>query len=145
MPKMEPTFTVEAPADEVWAFLTDMERVGSCVPGCEVHEVDAQTFAWEMTAKMGPISKTFKFTTQATTQDDVNHIAEFAGGGDGLEIAGRCRLDPVSARETHITFELDINGTGGVATIVNNLIKMKIGEYEAAFVECVRGSLEGHD
>jgi carbon monoxide dehydrogenase subunit G len=36
--KFENTFAVDAPIDEVYATLLDVERVAPCVPGAEVLE-----------------------------------------------------------------------------------------------------------
>ena len=36
--RIEEKFTVDAPADDVWAFLTDPERVAAALPGAEITE-----------------------------------------------------------------------------------------------------------
>lgn len=142
MPRIRPRFTVEAPAEEVWAFLTDMKKIGSCMPGCTVKQLDTRTFAWEMRAKVGPIGRTFRLKTRVVSQDDASHIAEFVGSGDGLEVRGFCRLADAPSNGTLVNFELHINGRGSVGHVVNKLIDMKLGEYESTFVSRVKGQLE---
>ena len=39
--KLEQSFTVEAPIDEVWAAMIDVERIAPCLPGAEISGADA--------------------------------------------------------------------------------------------------------
>ena len=41
--RIEEKFTVAAPADDVWAFLTDPERVAAALPGAEITERSTRT------------------------------------------------------------------------------------------------------
>ena len=65
--KFENTFEVEAPIDEVYATLLDVERVAPCVPGAEVIEKsgdDAYT-----------IAMTYRGNVEIVERDDANHRA----------------------------------------------------------------------
>jgi len=74
--KFENTFEVEAPIDEVYATLLDVERVAPCVPGAEVIEKsgdDAYTIAIKV--RVGPISMTYRGNVEIVERDDANHRA----------------------------------------------------------------------
>jgi carbon monoxide dehydrogenase subunit G len=74
--KFENTFEVEAPIDEVYATLLDVERVAPCVPGAEVIEKsgdDAYTVAIKV--RVGPISMTYRGNVEIVERDDANHRA----------------------------------------------------------------------
>src|SRR5919202_2932319 len=74
--KFENTFEVEAPIDEVYATLLDVERVAPCVPGAEVIEKsgdDAYTVAIKV--RVGPISMTYRGNVEVIERDDENHRA----------------------------------------------------------------------
>lgn len=142
MPELNPEFTISAPVDEVWAFLSDMKKVGECIPGCEVEIVDKTTSKWTMTAKMGFIAKTFNLTNKVIVQDDVNHHVEFEGDGDLLGLVGIGDMESLPNGDTSVKFKLTMSAKGGAAGVVNNIIKSKVGEYETDFVSCVRRSLE---
>ena len=45
--KLEQTFEVQAPLEEVWAALNDLERVAPCLPGAAItgHDPTAPTTA----------------------------------------------------------------------------------------------------
>jgi uncharacterized protein len=74
--KFENTFAVDAPIDEVYATLLDVERVAPCVPGAEVIEKsgdDAYTVAIKV--RVGPISMTYRGNVEIIERDDANHRA----------------------------------------------------------------------
>src|SRR6476620_4001790 len=74
--KFENTFAVDAPIDEVYTTLLDVERVAPCVPGAEVLEKsgdDAYTVAIKV--RVGPISMTYKGNVEIVERDDENHRA----------------------------------------------------------------------
>src|SRR3954469_9276843 len=74
--KFENTFAVDAPIDEVYATLLDVERVAPCVPGAEVLEQTGDN-AYQVAIKVrvGPISMTYKGNVEIVERDDENHRA----------------------------------------------------------------------
>src|ERR671938_69573 len=90
--KFENTFAVEAPIDEVYATLLDVERVAPCVPGAEVLEKTGDN-AYQVAIKVrvGPISMTYRGNVEIVERDDENHRAV---GRDGARRdPGRVRQD----------------------------------------------------
>lgn len=48
--------TLTAPTEKIWDFMMDVPSVSTCVPGVDsVSQVDADTFAGALKAKVGPI------------------------------------------------------------------------------------------
>src|SRR3954471_18025434 len=74
--KFENTFAVDAPIDEVYATLLDVERVAPCVPGAEVLEKTGDN-AYQVAIKVrvGPISMTYRGNVEIAQRDDRNHRA----------------------------------------------------------------------
>src|SRR3954470_12084028 len=74
--KFENTFAVDAPIDEVYATLLDVERVAPCVSGAEVLEKSGDN-AYQVAIKVrvGPISMTYKGNVEIVERDDENHRA----------------------------------------------------------------------
>jgi len=55
------TFVVRSPPDRVWSFLTDPEKVASCLPGAAITgKLDEKTWQGTMTVKVGPVSSSYK-------------------------------------------------------------------------------------
>jgi carbon monoxide dehydrogenase subunit G len=74
--KFENTFEVDAPIDEVYAALLDVERVAPCVPGAEVLEQTGEdAYQVAIKVKVGPISMTYKGNVEIVERDDENHRA----------------------------------------------------------------------
>ena len=53
-------FDAPFPADEVWAFMTDLERVAACLPGAVIESYDGKSVQGRIAIKFGPMSAAFK-------------------------------------------------------------------------------------
>ena len=54
---IENQFTVAAPADDLWRYLLDVERIAPCMPGAELTDVvDDRNWKGTVHAKFGPVS-----------------------------------------------------------------------------------------
>jgi uncharacterized protein len=74
--KFENTFAVDAPIDEVYATLLDVERVAPCVPGAEVLEKSGDdAYQVAIKVRVGPISMTYRGNVEIVERDDENHRA----------------------------------------------------------------------
>ena len=73
--RIEEKFTVSAPADAVWAFLIDPERVAAALPGAEITEkLDDTTYKGGMAVKVGPLAAAYTGTV-AFDLDEANRSA----------------------------------------------------------------------
>lgn len=68
--RLENSFTIEAPVDEVWSTMLDFERVASCVPGAEIVGT-APDGGLEATikVKVGPMTMSYRGIVQIVDQD----------------------------------------------------------------------------
>jgi uncharacterized protein len=72
----ENVFTVQAPIDEVFATLMDVERVAPCMPGAEVLErVGDDAYKVGVKVKVGPISMLYRGQVEIVERDPVSHQA----------------------------------------------------------------------
>jgi carbon monoxide dehydrogenase subunit G len=70
------TFTVEAPIDEVWKAMLDVERVAPCVPGAKVLEQTGDNaYKVAIKVKLGPVSLTYTGNVEVAEADDAAHRA----------------------------------------------------------------------
>jgi carbon monoxide dehydrogenase subunit G len=92
--QLENSFQVSAPPDKVFAYLLDINKVVSCVPGAELSEVvDQSTFKGKVKIKVGPITVAYSGTARISERDDAERLATLSA--DGRETTG-----PGSARAT---------------------------------------------
>ena len=115
--KLEQSFEVAAPIDEVWAALNDLERVAPCLPGAAITEHDEDgTYHGTFQVKLGPTTAAYRGTIKIESADESTHTAT------------------LKARGT------DKRGQGGAsATIVNTLT-----EHDGATTRGRRDGLHDH-
>jgi uncharacterized protein len=111
--QLENSFTVGALPDRVFAYLLDVNKIVSCVPGAELSEVvDPSTFKGKVKIKVGPITVAYSGTARIADRDDANHAAT-------LEADGRETTGPGSARaKARMTVEAE--GQGSIVKIVTD-------------------------
>lgn len=79
---IEKTFTVAAPAEQVWAFITSPEQVGPCMPGCQHVEVTGPgSYRAVIGVKVGPIKTTIHFQIE-TVEERPPEYALFSVKGE---------------------------------------------------------------
>ena len=111
--QLENSFTVGAPPDRVFAYLLDVNKIVSCVPGAELSEVvDPTTFKGKVKIKVGPITFAYSGTARIADRDDANHAAT-------LEAEGRETTGPGSAR-AKARMTVVAEGSGSVVKIVTD-------------------------
>ena len=52
--------SLQAPPDELFDFLSDVERVGPCLPGASIDGREGDDYAGSMKVKVGPINATYR-------------------------------------------------------------------------------------
>ena len=114
-------FTVNAPIDEAWHTLTDVERIAPCLPGAQLTEVEGETYRGLVKVKVGPITAQFKGQASFVEKDVERHRAVLKA--EGRDTAGKgnasalitAQLEPVERDVTKVTVSTDLTITGKVA------------------------------
>ena len=146
--KLEEQFIVNAPADEVWAFLTDPERVAEALPGAEITEkIDDTTYKGGMSVRVGPVSANYDGTV-AFDLDEVARRAVVRAKGRGKPGMGTAdmrmvsRVRQVSDSETEVTVESDLTVTGILAQLGRGMIERVSKKMFQDFTKAVKQELE---
>lgn len=79
--RFQQTFTVAAPAEEVWRTLVDVERVAPCLPGAEITGADGDTYRGAFTVKLGPTTIAYGGTLRMEERDEAARRAVMAARG----------------------------------------------------------------
>ena len=70
------SFTVDAPIDEVWKAMLDLERVAPCVPGARVvDKTSDNAYKVAIKVKVGPVSMTYNGNVEIVETDEAAHKA----------------------------------------------------------------------
>ena len=74
--KFENSFEVDAPLEQVWETMLDVERVAPLVPGAEVSEKTGDdAYKVGIKVKLGPMSMTYRGDVEIVDRDDAAHNA----------------------------------------------------------------------
>jgi uncharacterized protein len=132
--KLEQSFEVAAPIDEVWAALNDLERVAPCLPGAAITEHDEDgTYHGTFQVKLGPTTAAYRGTIRIESADESTHTATLKARGTDkrgqggasativntlTEHEGATRVD--AATDFTITGRLASFGRGGMMQDISN-------------------------
>jgi carbon monoxide dehydrogenase subunit G len=91
--RIEKTFQVEEPIDQVWSLLSDPRRVATCVPGASITEqVDEKTYKGTISVRVGPSATDYKGELQIVRLDAQNHEIEIVGKGQDVKGRGSASM-----------------------------------------------------
>ena len=80
--KLEQSFEVAAPIDQVWAALNDLERVAPCLPGAAITDHDDEgTYHGTFQVKLGPTTASYRGTIKIENADEATHTATLKARG----------------------------------------------------------------
>jgi len=147
--KFENTFAVDAPIDEVYATLLDVERVAPCVPGAEVIEKsgdDAYTVAIKV--RVGPISMTYRGNVEIVERDEANHRAVMRARARETRGQGTAdaRVDLSLAQQgatTNGTMVADVQLAGRAAAMGRGVIQDVSAKLVSTFAQNLEQMLSG--
>lgn len=108
---LEGKIEIRAPADEVWAFLIDIDRFASCVPGLErATQIDERTFDGVVGATVGPISGKFNFRSTIVDSTPPEAMTVQTDGTDSVtKSAMAAKLSVKLAETAEKATELDLH------------------------------------
>ena len=148
--QIEQTFIVKAAPDVVWSFLTDPNRVASCLPGAQVTgQTDAQTYAGTITVKVGPVTTSYRGTVRFEKLDaGLREAVIVASGQDvrgkgGAEMTMSSRLIERVPGETEVTVQSEVSVSGILAQFGRGMIRDVSDQMFRQFTEAMRAQLEG--
>jgi uncharacterized protein len=120
--KLEQSFEVAAPIDEVWAALNDLERVAPCLPGAAItgHDEDG-TYHGSFQVKLGPTVAAYRGTIRIESADERTHTATLSARGTDKRGQGGASariVNTLSERggTTTVRAETDFTITGRLAS-----------------------------
>ncbi len=126
--KFENTFAVQAPIEDVWRTLMDVQRVAPCMPGAEVlEEVGDNAYKVAVKVKVGPISMTYRGQVEIVERDDAARRATLRGKakearGQGTADARIQMSLSEQADGTHASIDTEMQLSGRAAAMGRGVI-----------------------
>src|SRR5271165_2564998 len=91
--RIEKTFEVKEPIDQVWNLLSDPQRVATCVPGAKITEkIDEKTYRGTISVKVGPSTTDYKGELEIVRRDAASHELEMVGKGQDIRGRGSASM-----------------------------------------------------
>ena len=83
--KYQGKVSLQATAEAVWEVVLDIEQFADCMPGVQdLVKIDDRTFEGGMSAKVGPVSGDFRFTSQIVDAQEPVSLTAHVEGEDSL-------------------------------------------------------------
>jgi len=143
------SFTVNAPAAAVWAFLIDPYKVGGCLPGAAITEkLDDQTYAGTITIKVGPVTASYRGKMHfdrldaAAMEADISASGQETKGKGGADMRMKSRVVERGPNETEGTVVSDVNVVGVLAQFGRGMIQDVSDQLFQKFSQAMRRELE---
>jgi carbon monoxide dehydrogenase subunit G len=120
--KLEQSFEVAAPIDQVWHALNDLERVAPCLPGAAITDHDDDgTYHGTFQVKLGPTTAAYRGTIKIESADESSHSATLKARGTDKRGQGGATATIVNSLEaieggTRVTADTDFTITGRLAS-----------------------------
>jgi uncharacterized protein len=143
------SFDVDAPIEQVWDAVLDVERVAPNVPGAQVLERTGEdAYKVSIKVKVGPMSMTYKGEVEITDRDPQSHRAVMKARAKESRGQGTANADvtmTLSGDDSHTsaTIETDVELSGKVATMGQGVLQDVSGRLVQTFAQNLAAMLEG--
>jgi carbon monoxide dehydrogenase subunit G len=145
--KLENSFEVAAPPEQVWELLMDVHRVIPCMPGATLdEEIDERTWKATMAVKVGPIALSFK--TDVTREEaDVaartTRLVAKAREARGRGNAQATIASTLAAQDggTRVDIATELSLAGAVAQYGRGLVQDISSQLVGQFANCLEKQL----
>ena len=146
--ELENSFEVPAPADRVWEFLLDLERVTPCMPGAELEElVDERTWKGSVTIKLGAVKLSYASTVVIEERDDAARRVVLKASGREKRGKGMANatidssVEPGANGVTRVTMATNLTISGAVAQYGRGMIADVSKRLTDEFANCLKAQL----
>jgi uncharacterized protein len=147
--KIEKTFTVAAPQQQVWEFITSPERVAPCVPGCEgAKQTGPGAYKATITSKVGPIKATFHVDIETAEERPPEFAVYVTKGQEGsrasrVSATSTLALHYLDAAHTDVTYTSEIKIMGRLGKFGAGVMSKVADSIGDRFVAELRKRVEG--
>ena len=147
---MENEFTVEAPVEQAWETLLDLERVTPCLPGAALEEESGDEYKGTMTIRLGPVTQKYNGTVSFEETDEDSHRAVLKAEGKDARGQGTASATITSTLTeedggTKVHVETDMRLTGRAAQFGRGVQQEVATKLINQFAECLEKEIMGEN
>jgi carbon monoxide dehydrogenase subunit G len=147
--KIGKTFTVNAPLDLVWEFITSPNLVAPCIPGCsEAIQIDETHFKAKVSLAIGPIKTSFSVDieqVEKTAPTFARYEVKGNEGGQASRVKSESflKLTTIDSETTQVEYESDVTIVGRLGKFGAGLVQKVADSIGDEFVAALKGKIEG--
>jgi carbon monoxide dehydrogenase subunit G len=147
---MENEFTVEAPVEQAWETLLDLERITPCLPGAALEEESGDEYKGTMTIRLGPVTQKYNGTVSFEETDEESHRAVLKADGKDARGQGTASATITSTLTeeddgTKVHVETDMHLTGRAAQFGRGVQQEVATKLINQFAECLEKEIMGEN
>jgi carbon monoxide dehydrogenase subunit G len=146
------TFELNAPADRVWAFLIDPQKVVQCLPGAELLSTeDARTFTGRIRVKVGPVVAGYRGRARFEEIDESARRARMSGEGQETSGGGSAKMKMTSTVTSldnggaRVQVDAEVDVVGRLVQFGRGMMEEVSRQLFQQFADCVRSRLEAEN
>lgn len=146
--KIEKQFTVASTQERVWAFITDPNQAGPCIPGCKDIEVlGPGRYRATVQIQVGPIKASFAVTVEARVERPPEY-AEYTVQGDEGGKASRINavnvlsIARLSDTECEVKYSSEVNVVGRLGKFGSGVMQKIADNVGEQFAQALRAGLK---
>ena len=148
--KLENEFTVDAPVDEAWEVMLDLERVTPCLPGATLTEQEGDEYRGKMTVRLGPVKQEYNGTVRFEETDEENRRAVLKANGKDQRGQGTASATITSTMSeenggTKVKVETDMQLTGRAAQFGRGVQQDVAAKLLSQFADCLEKEILGEN
>jgi hypothetical protein len=147
--KIEKSFQIDAPQDQVWEFLSSPARVGECFPGCEeVTALGGNRYKAAVKVEIGPIKTVFNIDFEENEKRPIEFLAYSSHGEEShkasrLKAVSTLSLSPLDEFRTQVVYTSELSIVGRLGKFGAGMMKKKADVMGDEFAEELRRQIAG--
>ena len=145
------TFSVAAPSDKVWDFMTNVEKVSTCIPGAEyVEDLGDGKHSVLLIVKVGPIKSKYRGEVFLKSLNKETKVIEIQGKGTDVKGKGGANMDLVGSIKdkddnlTEVKGEATVTIQGMLAQFGSRMVEDVSNQLFIQFTKSLSSKLEGN-
>ncbi|MGH6894888.1 MAG: CoxG family protein [Dongiaceae bacterium] len=141
--KIEDGFTVRAPRERVWAFITDPTKMATCIPGCTgIQIVRPNAYRASVRVVIGPIKADFNLEVDVQEEVPPRLARSVTRGEEGtrasiLSAKSLLELEEIEPGATAVRYASEISVVGRLGKFGLGVMRKKAEALGAEFAKAV--------
>lgn len=149
--KIQDSFTLDAPPEEVWPLLLDPRQMADCLPGASLDEIDGDTVHGRVKVSVGPVSVAYKGSMRFVEIDEEARRARMSAkgseksGGGSASMELESRVTGTEGGGSEVSLDADVQVVGRIARFGRGMIETVSRQMLGKFTDRLQAKLAGEE